>query len=65
MEPRKAKALVHGHWQNVLFHGLYQVKDVDYANVLAVVETRAGHLRKVDINLVELEIDKKQLNMFE
>jgi hypothetical protein len=47
MNPRPAKALVHGTWQDVVFYGLFQVVDIDYANVLAVIETKSGKLRKI------------------
>jgi hypothetical protein len=62
---RKAKALIKGVWQDVLFHDLYQVRDVDYADVMAVIETKGGKLRKVSLNNIELEVDPKQHKLFE
>jgi len=55
MNPRPAKAYVNGHWQDVMFHGLFQVMDIQYAQVLAVVETKSGKLRKVDLPKIELK----------
>ncbi len=65
IEPRKAQAIVHDTWQPVLFHGVYPVGDEHYRDVMAVVETKSGKIRKVPVHRVELEIDDNQIKMFE